>query len=200
MPPWPDPGEVPLHLANRMLQQQDWARARLAPFSSRTLALAVGPLHTRWSIGEGGTLVAGAEGAVADLELSISPLAVPGLLADPSRWNELVRESGDPQLGGVLKEIAQTTPWLVEKMLGDALGPIAGQRVADLGRKLLQFPGYAAERLTDSAVSYARDEADLLAPAAAMRRFTSELAAVEGAVDALAARIAALNERMSRPR
>jgi ubiquinone biosynthesis protein UbiJ len=198
--PWRDPGEVPLHLANRMLQQQDWARARLAPFSSRTLALAVGPLHLLWTIGDGGTLATGLAGTVPDLELAVSPLAVPGLLADPSRWNELVRETGDAQLGGALKDIAQTTPWFVEKLLGDALGPIAGQRVADLGRSLLQFPAYAAERLTDSAVSYARDEAELLAPAAAMRRFTADVAAVEGAVDTLAARIAALQERLPQPR
>jgi ubiquinone biosynthesis protein UbiJ len=194
--PWRDPGEVPLHLANRMLQQQDWARARLAPFASRTLALTIGPMHVLWSIGEGGTLAAGTAGAAADLSLSISPLAVPALLADPARWNELVRESGDAELGGALKEIAQTTPWLIEKMLGDALGPVAGQRVADFGRSLLQIPRYAGERLADSAVSYARDEADLLAPAAAMRRFTNELAEVEGAVDALAARVAALSERL----
>ncbi len=196
--PWPDPGEVPLHLANRMLQQQDWARARLAPFASRTFSVAAGPLRVLWSIGDTGTLATGEAGTVADLELSISPLAVPGLLAAPARWNELVRENGDAQLGGVLKEIAQTTPWFVEKVLGDALGPILGQRVADLGRGLLQFPAYAAERLTDSAVSYARDEAALLAPAAAMRRFTTDVAEVESAIDALAARIDALNERMSR--
>lgn len=194
--PWPDPGEVPLHFANRMLQQQDWARAKLAPFSFRTLALDIGPMHLFWSIGEGGTLAAGTAGAAADLSLSISPLAVPALLADPSRWNELVGESGDAELGGALKDIAQTTPWLVEKMLGDALGPVAGQRVADVGRSLLQFPRYAGARFADSAVSYARDEAQLLAPAAAMRRFTTEVAEVDAAVDALAARVAVLNERL----
>lgn len=194
--PWRDPGAVPLHLANRMLQQQDWARAKLAPFASRTVALASGPVHALWTIGEGGTLAAGTAGTVADLSLSISPLAVPALLADPSRWNELVRESGDADLGGALKQIAQTTPWLVEKMLGDTLGPVAGQRVANLGRSLLQLPRYAGERFADSAVSYARDEAQLLAPAAAMRRFTAEVAEADAAVDALAARVAALNERL----
>lgn len=197
--PWPDPGEAPLRLANRMLRQQDWARARLAPFASRSLALAIGPIHVLWTIDEGGTLRAGSEGASADLSLSIAPLAVPALLADPSRWNELVDESGDAELGGALKELAQSTPWLVEKLLGDALGPVAGQRVADLGRSLLQFPRYASDRFADSAVGYARDEAQLLAPAAAMRRFTAELAEVAVAVDALAARVAALDERLPRP-
>ncbi len=197
--PWPDPREVPTHLANRLLGQQDWARARLAPFSSRTFALAIGPMHALWTIIEGGTLAPGTEGAVADLELAISPLAVPGLLAAPTRWNELVRESGDADLAGALKDIAQTTPWLVEKLLGEMLGPVAGQRVADLGRDLLRFPGYATDRLTDSAVSYARDEAQLLAPAAAMRRFSAELAAVAATVDTLAARIDALAERVKHP-
>jgi ubiquinone biosynthesis protein UbiJ len=153
-------------------------------------------MQVLWTIGEGGAFAAGPAGAVADLSLSISPLAVPALLADPSRWNELVRESGDADLGGALKEIAQTTPWLIEKMLGDALGPVAGQRVADFGRSLLQLPRYAGERFADSAVSYARDEAQLLAPAAAMRRFTAEVAEVDVAVDALAARVAALHERL----
>ncbi len=197
--PWPDPGEVPLHLANRMLQQQDWARARLAPFSSRRFSLAVGPLRLHWSINATGTLEAADADMVADLELSISPLAVPGLLAEPARWNELVRESGDAQLGGALKAIAQTTPWFVEKVLGDALGPVVGQRVADLGRSLLQFPAYASARLADSAVSYARDEAALLAPTVAMRRYKTGVAEVEGAVDALAARIDALQSRLPQP-
>jgi ubiquinone biosynthesis protein UbiJ len=182
-----------------MLGQQDWARAKLAPFSSRTFALAVGPMRSLWTIVEGGTLAAGAEGAVADLELAISPLALPGLLAAPTRWNELVRESGDADFAGALKDIAQTTPWLVEKLLGEMLGPVAGQRVADLGRDLLRFPGYAAERLTDSAASYARDEAQLLAPAAAMRRFSAELATVAATVDTLAARIDALAQRVKPP-
>ena len=134
------------------------------------------------------------------MELALRDVQLGGhWLADPSRWNELVGESGNAELGGALKEIAQTTPWLVEKILGDALGPVAGQRVADLGRSLLQFPRYATERFADSAVSYARDEAQLLAPAAAMRRLTTEVAEVGVAVDALAARIAALNERLPRP-
>ena len=95
--PWPDPREVPTHLANRMLGQQDWARARLAPFSSRTFAVDVGPVRSVWTIVEGGMLAAGNEGAVADLELAVSPLAIPGLLAAPARWDELVRESGDAE-------------------------------------------------------------------------------------------------------
>ncbi len=193
--PWPDPGEVPRYLANRLLGEHEWARAKLAPFSSRVIAVDVGPLHVRWTVAADGTLSSATADTTADLQLTISPLSVPALLAEPSRWNQLVVETGDAQLGGVLKELAQTAPWLVEELFADALGPIVGQRAANLGRDLLKFPGYASERLTESAVSYARDEARLLARADDMRRFTATVEDVAARVDALAARVAALTVR-----
>jgi len=193
--PWPDPGEVPRYLANRLLGEHEWARAKLAPFSSCVVAVDVGPLHARWTVGEDGTLASATTDTTADVCLTISPLSVPALLAEPSRWNQLVVETGDAQLGGVLKELAQTAPWLAEELLADALGPIVGQRAANLGRDLLKFPGYASERLTESAVSYARDEARLLARADDMRRFTATVEDVAARVDTIAARVAALAAR-----
>lgn len=190
--PWRNPGEVPRYLANRLLGEHEWARAKLAPFSSRVVAVAVGPLQARWTIADDGTLAPATPDTPADLQLTISPLSVPALLAEPARWNQLVEETGDAQLGGALKELAQTAPWLVEGMFADAFGPIVGQRAANLGRDLLKFPGYASERLAESAVSYARDEAQLLARADDMRRFTASVAEVAARVDALEERVAAL--------
>ncbi|MEO6564991.1 MAG: hypothetical protein ABIO63_03060 [Casimicrobiaceae bacterium] len=181
-----------------LLGEHEWARAKLAPFSSRVIAVTVGPLHDRWTVAEDGTLAPATADVAADLELTISPLSVPALLAEPARWNQLVVETGDAQLGGVLKELAQTAPWLVEALLADALGPIVGQRAANLGRDLLKFPGYASERFTDSAVSYARDEAQLLARPDDMRRFTATVEEVATRVDALAGRVAALAARTGR--
>ncbi len=53
---WPDTGEAPARLANRLLSDQDWARARLVPFAGRTFSLAVGPLYAQWQIADDGTL------------------------------------------------------------------------------------------------------------------------------------------------
>jgi len=94
-----------------------------------------------------------------------------------------------------LKELAQTLPWFVEQAFARALGPIAGQRVADVGRRLLGFPEYAAERVTESVARYARDEARLLAHGDELRRFTDETRDVAARVDALAARVTALSDR-----
>jgi ubiquinone biosynthesis protein UbiJ len=188
---WPDPAAVPTRVANRMLADQDWAKAQLTPFAGRTFALAVGPLVSAWRISEGGLLET-APVAGADLRLQIAPWSLPAFLAAPTRWNEFVREEGDAEFGGALKELARTLPWFVEETFAKALGPIAGQRVADAGRRLLAFPAYAAGRLADSAGSYARDEAGWLPRADDLRRLREDTAALDVRIDALAARLDAL--------
>jgi ubiquinone biosynthesis protein UbiJ len=179
-----------------MLADQLWAREKLAPFAGRVFTLAVGPLRAAWRIREGGTLDAASAADPAELELTIAPWSVPAFLADPGRWNEFVREKGDAEFGGALKELARTLPWFVEETFAKALGPIVGQRIADAGRKLLAFPEYAAQRATDSVMSYARDEAGLLAHGSELRRFSEQIAQIGARVDALESRIATFAPRV----
>jgi ubiquinone biosynthesis protein UbiJ len=189
---WPDPAQGPAAIANRMLADQSWAREKLASVAGRVFSLAVGPFSARWRIDADGSLASAPREVPADLRLSMSPLSVPSFLADPSRWNELIREDGDAELGGVLKDLARTMPWFVEETFGRALGPVVGQRVADAGRRLLAFPGHAANRLSQSLGSYARDEAGLLANGRDFRLWQQGIDEATERVDALAARVDAL--------
>jgi ubiquinone biosynthesis protein UbiJ len=83
-------------------------------------------------------------------------------------------------------------PWFVEETFGKAFGPVLGQRVADAGRRLLAFPEYATGRIAQSAGSYARDEAGLIATGRDFRQWQEEIDVVAARVDALAARVDAL--------
>jgi ubiquinone biosynthesis protein UbiJ len=191
-------GEVSARLANRVLAREDWARDKLALFAGRVFAVSVGPLTSAMRIGERGTLEAAGATEPTDLRLRLSPLGIPSFLAQPKRWNEFVEEDGDADLGGALKELAQTLPWFVEQAFASALGPVTGQRVADAGRALLGFPEYATQRMTDSVASYARDEAGWFIGADAMRRHTDAVQATDAATDALAARVDALSRARER--
>jgi ubiquinone biosynthesis protein UbiJ len=191
-------GDAPALLANRILEQEGWARDRLAPFAGRVFTVSVGPLTSGMRVDERGMLETAAATGPADLRLRLSPLAVPSFLAQPQRWNEFVTEDGDADFGGALKELAQTLPWFVEQAFARALGPILGQRAADAGRALLAFPEYAAQRVADSVSSYARDEAGLFARTDAMRRHAEGVHAVAAAAEALEARVDALAERAGR--
>lgn len=178
---------------NRVLNDEPWARERLAAHAGRAFMLRMGPLTSGFRIDARGVLEsAPLAGATPDLVLSLSPLDAPAFLADPRRWNEFVTEQGDVELGATLKDLAQTLPWFVEKLCARALGPIVGQRVADAGRRVLQVPEYAATRVAENVGSYARDEAQVLAHPADFRTLIDDTSLLAARIDALEARVDAL--------
>ena len=186
--------------ANRMLEQEPWARSRLAAHAGRSFSVRVGPLVAALRIDPQGYLVREPlAGRNADLALTLSPFDVPAFLADPRRWSEFVTEQGDAELAGVLKDLAQTLPWFVERGLSRPLGPIVGQRLADAGRAALALPEYAATRVAANVGSYARDEARLLAHPADVRALADETALLAARIDALEARVTSLAERPYTP-
>ncbi len=184
-------------LVNRALEHEGWAQASLAAHAGRTFAITVGPATTRLRIDAAGKVEAAPrDGTAPDLKLALSPLSVPSFLANPRRWDELVVADGDAALAATLKGLAETLPWFVERAFAAALGPIAGQRIADAGRGLLAFPEYAASRVGESVASYARDEIQLAVTSADARGFGEEVAAIALRVDAVEVRIEALAARL----
>lgn len=179
--------------ANRALEGEDWARAKLAAHAGRTLRLHAGPVRVGFALDAEGRLAA--SDTAPDLTLTISPLRLPALLAEPRRWSELVAAEGDSALAATLAELAPALPWFVERWLASALGPLAGQQVADAGRRLLALPDYAAQRISESLARYVGEEARLAVRAAEVRVFAADIAAVAARVDALAARVEALDPR-----
>jgi ubiquinone biosynthesis protein UbiJ len=177
----------------RILAGEPWARERLAEFAGRSFIVRVGPLVHGFRIGQDGipeTLPA--PPSAADLTLTLSPLAVPPLLAAPDRWNEFVTEAGDTAFATTLRELAATLPWFVERILARAFGPIAGQRLADAGRRMLALPEYVTTKLATSLGSYARDEAGVLAGPADAERLAEDERVLAARAEALETRIAAL--------
>ncbi len=75
------------------------------------------------------------------------------------------------------------------------LGPVAGQRVADFGRAALGWPADAAARWHASITRWLHDETDAFVGRDEGAVFASTTAALARDVDALAARVAALEAR-----
>ena len=177
-------------LANRLIRDEDWAREKLVAHAGRSFSLRCGPLVTAFSIRADGEIEAlSARAAAPDAELTVSPLDVPALLADPARWDAFVKATGDAALTATLRDLATTLPWFVERGLASAFGPIVGQRLADTGRALLGFPEYANSRVAENLASYARDETGLLTRGDDARALAGEAAELSMRVDALIARI-----------
>lgn len=182
--------------ANQMLERETWARQRLAVHAGRTFVLVAAPVVAPFRIGDTGLLedYALADGP-ADLRLTIQPWSVPGLLADPSRWNDVVTSDGDASLAATLRELAQTAPFWIEQFLSRWLGPIAGQRVADAGRQALALPEHTFERLAGSVLGYLREQTSLVASGEEARVFAEQTAVLAQRVNDLELRLDALAAR-----
>ena len=187
-------------VAHRLLADEDWAREKLRAHTGRVFTLASGPVTVALVVRSDGALdTAPANGPPPDVELHVSPLDVPQLLADPACWDRVVTASGDVALAATLKDLAHTMPWFVERAFERALGPVIGQRVADTGRRLLAFPGYASERFAESVFSYARDETGLLARGDEARLFAEQNVLLAQRVETIDARIAQLEQATAGP-
>ena len=186
-------------VANRLIENEEWAREKLRAHAGRSFLVRSGPIATAFLIRIEGTLDAlPARGTTPDVELQLSPLDIPTLLAHPDRWDTLVSSSGDPAVIATIRELAVTLPWFVERAFASAFGPIAGQRIADTGRALLGFPEYAGSRLAENLFSYARDETGVLARGEEARTFAAESTAIAQRVDALTERTERLEAVLSR--
>jgi ubiquinone biosynthesis protein UbiJ len=182
-----------------MLERETWARSSLAAHAGRVFKVAVGPLASSLRVDVAGALApVESTDSVTDLTLTLSPRNVPAFLADPTRWDEFVTADGDAALATTLKGLAETLPWFVERAFAGVLGPMVGQYVADTGRRLLAFPGYAGERVGASVASYLRDEARFAVSASEARTMRDEIAATANRVDALAARVETLAGRLTK--
>jgi len=190
-----DPGAF---LFNRTLERERWARDKLAAHAGRVVRFKVGPASATWAIETDGRVRETTD--APDLTLTVSPLRLPTLLAQPSRWADLVERTGDAALATTLEELSLTVPMLVEQSFARVLGPIAGAFVADAGRRMLGFPDYAAQRFGESVVRYAVDEHELAVRGSDARAFADEVAALASRVDALSARVEAVQAAAARPR
>ncbi len=193
-----DPAAFPGALARRLLERESWARQRLAAHGGRVFVIAVGPIATALAVDATGMVESTPiSGRTPDLTLTVSPLGLPAFLGEPATWDRHVSARGDPALAATLRDLAQTLPWFIEQAFGAALGPIVGRRAAETGRRLLAFPEYAALRIGESVIGYARDEAGLLAPGDEGKRFAKQAAELSARTEALAARLATLESRLS---
>ncbi len=185
-----DPARV---LLNRTLDREPWVRARLAAHSGKTFRVVIGPVSFAHAIDVHGELVEG--GMPAELTLTISPLRIPALLAQPARWNELVEAQGDSALAETLAGIALTLPMFVDQALAGVLGPVVGSRVAAAGARALAMPGYAAQRVGDSVARYIGEESRVAVQKSEASRFAADVDTLARDVDALTARVDAVATR-----
>jgi ubiquinone biosynthesis accessory factor UbiJ len=177
---------------NHLLQDAEWARAHLGPFSGSTILFKVPPLSVAVTVENDGRLVAASSQAEPAAVVRLTGPALIRLvwLRDEAARQE-VRVTGDTALASALTGILSALHWDVEEDLSRVLGDVIAHRLTRTGSALLAWHAGAASNLAQSLAEYWTEEQPLVASRAAVREFVH-------AVDALRDDVARLEKRVER--
>jgi len=180
--------ESPLAAAlNRLLEAEDWARERLAPFAGESVELRAAPLPAlRFTIGEGGRIAPGGE---PGLVIALKPESLPALARGEDHFMRTVDIDGNARLAQEVLHLVRHLRWDVEEALSRVVGDAAAHRLVGAARDLAAWQLDAARRFAAAFMEYAQEEAGLLAPRAGHDELAAGVARLRDALERLEKRI-----------
>ncbi len=170
---------------NHLLDQQAWARERLAPHAGLRMEFRTPPLPpARLLILESGR-VSEAGGEQSDLCVTLDPLALPLLLTRRPDALSHVDMSGPEPLAAAVRALMLELRWDLEEDLSRVMGDVPAHRLVEAGRGALQWQRDAGERLARNFTEYWTEEQPLLARRADLERLAREVEALHAELDRL---------------
>jgi ubiquinone biosynthesis accessory factor UbiJ len=173
---------------NHLLEAEDWARLRLAPFAGETVELRAPPLPAlRLRILPGGTVAAGE--ADPGLVMTLRPELFAALARGEEHALRAVSVEGNAKLAAEVLVLARHLRWDAEEDLSRFIGDIAAHRLAEAGRAFAAWHLDAAQRLAAAVADYATEEKQVLARRADLEALGESLARLRDAIARLEKRI-----------
>ena len=176
---------------NRLLEREEWARRRLAPFAGETLELrppVLPPL--RLTILADGKVRAG--GGAPSLTVRVKPEILPALGRGEDHLMRAVEVSGNAHLATEVMHLVRHLRWDAEEDLSRVFGDVAAHRIAAGARALAAWHVDAARRLGDTLGAHAADETRLLVRRGELTTLSAGVAALRDALERLDKRIGRL--------
>ncbi|MDZ4202886.1 MAG: hypothetical protein U1C96_12165 [Gallionella sp.] len=174
---------------NHLLQQNGWARQRLARFAGKTARFEMAPLSFAFTILPDGMLRGADVGTSADAVCVIPPSLLPRLALHDEKAHREIGTEGDAALLTEIFFLSRTLRWDAAADLSRVTGDIAAERIVRTAQDTKQQLSDAAANLTRAAAEYWTEEDPLLAKPADVAAFAHQ-------VDVLRDDVARLEQRI----
>ncbi len=159
---------------NHLLEQQGWARERLARHAGSRIELRSPPLpEVKLLITESGLLSPAEE--PCDLKVSINPLALPLLAARSAKALDYISTEGPQALAETVRSLVVELQWDFEEDLSRLIGDVPAHGLSQAGRNVYSWQKAAFERLARNFSEYWTEEQPLLARRGDLEQFTRGL-------------------------
>jgi len=173
---------------NHLLEQQGWARERLARHAGSRVEVRSPPLRgLKLAITESGLLSPAEE--PCDLKVSINPLALPLLAARSPKALDYIDTEGPQALADTVKLLLVELQWDYEEDLSRVIGDVPAHGLAQAGRDAYAWQKEALERLARNFSEYWTEEQPLLARRGDLEEFTRRLQELQAGLDRAEARL-----------
>ncbi len=184
--------EHPLASAlNHLLDAEQWARERLAPFGGETVTIAAPPFpELRLSILADGRLAAAADGAAQpSLTLKLGADILAAFARGEEHLMRAVEVAGNARLASEVMLLVRHLRWDPEEDLSRLVGDVAARRMVTFARDFIGWQADAAQRLAKSLIEYAVEEKRIVAPRAELEPLAAAIARLRDAIERLEKRI-----------
>ncbi|UCH49616.1 MAG: sterol-binding protein [Betaproteobacteria bacterium] len=188
---------VVVAVAQHLLRQAQWARARLAEHAGKQVRIELPLAAVLLRIAADGDVETGESGAAADLVVTLSPGAAAKWPIDrQAAWRE-ARIDGDMELAAAISYVMANLRWDYEDDLSRVFGDVVAYRLARGVRQLSAWPGEAAQSLAQGAAEFLSEERHVLATRLCVEEFTEQVDELRDAVERLDKRIDKLAQRVA---
>ena len=175
---------------NHVLDQADWARARLQPFSGKQIRITMPPFSRSLTIdAEGRIANGGSAERNADLDIEL-PADTP---LRAMRGNESVMQSaqirGPADLADALGFVLRNLRWDIEEDLSKIFGDIAARRIVAALNAFVDWQRQAARNLGQNVGEYLVEEKQSLVKRQEFSRLAEETGALQAKIDSIERRV-----------
>lgn len=178
---------------NHFLEQESWARDRLAAFAGKCVELRAPPLPPlRFAIEAQGLLNPGSQESEPALVVALRPDAPFALLRGSEDFARSLDATGDAGLAEVVMLLVRHLRWDVEEDLSRVVGDVAARRLAQGGRDFAAWQRDASRRVAESLADYLTEEKRLLVRRVELDPFSTALGELREGLERLERRLADL--------
>ena len=175
---------------NRLLAQEPWATAALAPHAGSTARIDAGLVSVFLAVTVQGRLAVGT--GTPSVTIGVDPMAVAGSLWDPAAALRDLRVTGDAAFAQVLTDVLQKLRPDPAEDLARWIGDAPAERIVRTVSAAMAQARDAAQRVARQGADFLVAEQPMLLGRQDWTPFTAELQALRDRLSALEQRVAAL--------
>lgn len=174
---------------NHLLEQEPWARAKLARHGGKVALFDAGVLAVRLAATADGMVQAAPEEAAADVTIRASLADLPLMMQNRAHAFSYVRIEGDADFANTISQLSESLRWEAEHDLARWIGDIPAMRLSAGARTAIEGARATRRKFEENLAEYFLEENPMLVRSKAVADFGNEVAQLRDDVERLAKRI-----------